>query len=233
MDQQAIIDEMKVLPEIDIQFENLDILALALVHRSYINESKSKEHNERLEFLGDAVLEIITTDFLFKKFPDKPEGELTSHRSALVKGEHLAKVAYKINLGIYLKMSKGEEKGGGRKKDYILANTFEALLGAIYLDHGYAVSEKFVKEKLVIRLHKILDAGLHIDAKSHFQEIAQEKTTITPNYRLIKEEGPDHSKVFTMGVYLNKKLYGEGTGQNKQIAEQAAAKNALEKQNWD
>lgn len=219
---------------IDIKFQNTDLYDNAFTHKSYINENRKnqKHDNERLEFLGDAVLELIVTEFLYLNYPD-PEGVLTNWRSALVKKETLAEIARELELGQYLFLSKGENATGGREKDYILANTFEALLGAIYLDHGYPLSKKFVTEKLLVRLKKILEQGLHIDAKSHFQEIAQEKTSITPNYRLIKEAGPDHNKIFTMGVYLNEKLYGEGVGQNKQSAEQSAAKNALEKQKWN
>lgn len=216
-----------------IKFGNIKLYDNAFTHKSYINENRNndKNDNERMEFLGDAVLELIVTEFLYIKYPD-PEGVLTNWRSALVKKETLAEIARDLELGQYLFLSKGENATGGRDKDYILANTFEAFLGAIYLDQGYEISQKFVSEKLLVRLEKIIAEGLHIDAKSHFQEIAQEKTTITPNYRLVKEEGPDHNKIFTMGVYLNDKLYGTGQGQNKQAAEQAAARNALEKQKW-
>ena len=219
---------------IGINFGNTDLYDNAFTHKSYINEHRqNKKHdNERLEFLGDAVLELIVTEFLYLNYPD-PEGVLTNWRSALVKKETLAEISRELDLGQYLFLSKGENATGGRDKDYILANTFEALLGAIYLDHGYDVSKKFVTEKLLVRLEKILAAGLHIDAKSHFQEVAQEKTTITPNYKLIKEEGPDHNKVFTMGAYLNDRLCGVGKGQNKQAAEQAAARDALNNQDWD
>ena len=218
---------------IEINFKNADLYNDAFTHKSYINENRNikKIDNERLEFLGDAVLELIVTEFLYLNYPD-PEGVLTNWRSALVKKETLAAVAKELELGQYLFLSKGENATGGREKDYILANTFEALLGAIYLDQGYDISKKFVAEKLLIRLENIISAGLHIDAKSHFQEVAQEKTGITPNYRLLKDEGPDHNKVFTMGAYLDDTLYGEGEGPNKQTAEQAAARDALEKKNW-
>jgi len=219
---------------IGISFLKKDLYDNAFTHKSYVNENrhKKKEDNERLEFLGDAVLELIVTEFLYLNYPD-PEGILTNWRSALVKKETLAEIARELNLGEYLFLSKGENATGGREKDYILANTFEAVLGAIYLDYGYSVSKKYIEEKLLIRLEKILKEGLHIDAKSHFQEIAQEKTGITPNYKLIKDEGPDHNKIFTMGAYLEEKLYGKGQGSNKQAAEQIAARDALKKQHWE
>ncbi len=216
-----------------VSLKNVDLYNNAFTHKSYINENRNvrKSDNERLEFLGDAVLELIVTEFLYKNYPDA-EGVLTNWRSALVKKETLADIARELELGKYLFLSKGENATGGREKDYILANTFEAFLGALYLDHDYAVARKFVEEKLLVRLKEIIAEGLHIDAKSHFQELAQEETGITPNYKLIKEEGPDHDKIFRMGAYLNEKLCGEGDGSNKQSAEQSAASDALKKQSW-
>lgn len=223
----------KLEETIGITFKNLDIYQIAFTHKSYLNENRhlKLEQNERLEFLGDAVLELIVTEYLFLTYSE-PEGVLTNWRSALVKKETLAEIARLLALGEYLFLGKGEESTGGREKDYLLANTFEALLGAIYLDHGYLIAKAFVETTILIKLKNILDEGLHIDSKSLFQEVAQEKTTITPNYRLIQEEGPDHSKIFTMGAYLEDKLVGEGKGGSKQSAEQAAANDALEKQGW-
>lgn len=226
-------DYTKLENQIKIKFQNLDLYNNAFTHRSFVNENRTEkvENNERLEFLGDAVLELIATDFLYKNYPD-PEGILTNWRSALVKKETLALISKELGLGAYLFLGKGEDNTGGREKDYILANTFEAFLGAIYLDCGYAVAEKFVKTYLLVKLEKILSEGSHIDAKSHFQEIAQEKENITPNYKLIKAEGPDHAKMFTMGAFLGEELIGLGTGNNKQSAEQIAAKDALDKKGW-
>lgn len=221
--------------KIGVKFKNQDLLALAFIHRSYINENKSEQiqHNERLEFLGDAVLELVTTEFLYERFPEKPEGELTNHRSALVKGVHLAKVARKIGVGEFLQMSKGEEASGGRKKDYLLANAVEAIIGAIYLDKGYKESKKFIEKYILVSIDEILEKKLHVDAKSNFQEISQEKRGITPTYEVISEEGPDHNKKFTMGAYIGEEKIAEGKGSSKQTAEQDAARNALVKLNWN
>lgn len=226
--------EYKQLSELTgIVFNDISLFKTAFTHKSYLNENRNsvKEHNERMEFLGDAVLELITTNFLYKKY-EEAEGILTNWRSALVKKETLAGLARSLNLGDYLFLSKGEEATGGRDKDYILANTFEAFLGALYLDQDYKVVETFVVERLEPLLAKILETGKHIDSKSHFQEVAQELTSITPNYRVLKEEGPDHAKIFTMGAYLNEELIGQGEGSNKQSAEQAAAADAIEKKGW-
>ena len=220
----------QVLEEkIGVKFKNRELLDNAFVHKSYMNEHKSaeKEDNERLEFLGDAVLELAVTEFLFKTYPDKAEGDLTNWRSALVKGKHLAQVAADLNLGTYLYLSKGEEKSGGRKKNYILANTLEALIGALYLDKGYKVSHGFIEKFILVRLEEILEEGLHIDAKSHLQELAQEKVNVTPEYQLISESGPDHAKVFIMAALIGDKKVGEGKGSSKQKAEEDAARNAL------
>lgn len=225
----------QVLEEtIGLKFPDIDILTEAFVHKSYVNEHRGKglRNNERLEFLGDAVLELAATDFLFKKFPRQQEGKLTSYRSALVKGKHLAEVSKELGLGQYLFLSHGEEKSGGRNKTYLLANVMEALIGAIYITHGYDAANKFIKEFILIKLEHIIDEGLYIDAKSRFQELAQDKKQITPHYELISESGPDHSKIFIMGVYLNSELIAEGQGQSKQKAESIAAENALNKLKW-
>lgn len=213
---------------IGLHFENRKLLEQAFVHRSYLNERRDKEieDNERLEFLGDAVLELIVTEYLYEHY-QKPEGILTNWRSALVKGKNLAEIATKLSLGSYLHLSKGEKRSGGEKKQYILANTFEALLGAIYLEKGYKDAKKFVETYVIIYLEEIIAKGLYIDAKSRFQEITQEKSMITPQYRVIEEKGPDHDKVFTVGVYLEERLIAQGVGTSKQDAERAAAEEAL------
>ncbi len=220
--------------QLAITFIDKDLLDHAFIHKSFMNEYKGddKSDNERLEFLGDAVLELAVTEYLFKTYSKSPEGELTNWRSALVKGKNLAKVANELNLGNYLYLSKGEEKSGGRKKNYILANTLEALIGALYLDKGYKIAHEFINKYILIKLEEILEEGLHIDAKSHFQELSQEEFDITPEYRLISESGPDHAKRFVMGAFLGDKNVGEGEGSSKQKAEEAAARNALLKVDW-
>lgn len=215
-----------------LKIDNPKLYEQAFVHRSYINESDHDKNNERLEFLGDAVLELITTEALYEKFPNQPEGKLTSFRSALVKGENLAEVARKLNLGKYLKLSKGEEKSGGREKNYILANTVEAIIGAIYLDQGYETSKIFIKTHILPDIEDIINLGLHVDPKTKFQELAQEHENITPEYKVIKESGPDHKKNFTMGVYLEDNLIAQGSGSSKQKAEAEAAQKALELKGW-
>ncbi len=212
------------------EFKNPQLLETAFVHRSFVNENKDvKDHNERLEFLGDAVLELIITEYLFKKFPEEPEGELTALRSALVKGETLAEVAGELNFGAHLKLSKGEAKSGGAEKPYLLANVFEAVLGAIYLDGGFEKTKQVIENFLLPKLPKIIEEGSQFDAKSEFQELAQEKLAITPEYKVLSESGPDHSKVFEMGAFAGKDLFGRGKGASKQAAEQEAAKEALKK----
>ncbi|MBD3360866.1 ribonuclease III [Candidatus Peregrinibacteria bacterium] len=225
----------KLEEKIGIKFKNLDILTKAFVHRSYINEHKNEniEDNERLEFLGDAVLELVATKHLFETCPNKAEGEMTSFRSALVRGKNLADVSEELSLGKYLFLSKGEEKSGGRKKNYILANTLEALIGAIYLDQGYHTAEEFIEKFIMAELDEIIEKELHIDAKSRFQEICQEKEGITPHYKIIAEEGPDHNKQFTMGAYIDKKQIATGTGSSKHDAEDEAARNALKVKRWE
>ncbi len=219
--------------EIGITFDDHKILETVFIHKSYINEAKEKglQHNERLEFLGDAVLELVVTEFLYKHYPND-EGELTNWRSALVKGAHLAHVGKELNLGEYLVLSHGEEKSGGRNKNYILANTFEALIGAIYLEHGYDIAHKFIDKFVLIYLEEILEKGLHIDPKSQFQELAQEREDITPHYKLAEEKGPDHDKIFVMTVYLGEQKIAQGEGSSKQNAEQEAALNALKAKSW-
>jgi ribonuclease III len=212
------------------EFKNIQLLETAFVHRSFVNENRGvKEHNERLEFLGDAVLELITTEFLFAKFPDEPEGELTAFRSALVKGETLAEIAKELDYGKHLKLSKGEARSGGAEKPYLLANVFEAVLGAVYLDGGYDKAKEIVEKFLLPKLSKIIEENAQVDAKSEFQELAQAKLSITPEYKVLDEDGPDHLKTFEMGAYVGKDLFGRGKGNSKQDAEQAAAESALKK----
>lgn len=217
-----------------IAFKDIELYKTVFTHRSFLNENRhlKRDHNERLEFLGDAVLELVVTDYLYKNYEQSSEGDLTNWRSALVKGENLARIARSLNLGKYLYLSKGEENSGGREKNILLANTFEALIGAFYLDHGFGTAKRFIEKFLLVHLEDILQQGLHIDPKSRFQELAQERESITPVYKLIEEKGPDHNKKFTMGAYLDKKLIGKGLGSSKQVAEQEAAKSALKKLKW-
>lgn len=215
---------------LNLNFNNPALLEEALTHRSYLNENKdAKAHNERMEFLGDAVLELAVTRFLYDKFPTKPEGDLTAFRSALVNTVSLAESAESIGLGNHLFLSKGESKDTGRARQIILANAFEALLGALYLDQGFDAAESFVAMHLYPKIEKVVSERSWQDAKSRYQELSQERHGITPVYRTIKEEGPDHDKRFTVGVFLGDEKVAEGEGQAKQEAEQAAARAALDK----
>lgn len=218
-----------------LNFTNKDLLKQAFVHRSYINENKQSglSHNERLEFLGDAVLELIITDFLYKKYTDKPEGDLTAYRSALVNADTCAGIATGLGMGEYLLLSKGESKDIGRARQYILANALEALIGAIYIDQGLETAKDFIEKNFTPLIDSIISAGSHVDAKSLFQEKAQEFDGITPSYKTIKESGPDHEKRFTVGVYVGKDLVATGEGESKQDAEQIAAREALQKRGWN
>lgn len=216
--------------KIGCKFKDKDLLKQSLVHRSYINEHKnfSLDHNERLEFLGDAVLELAVTDHLYLNY-DLPEGELTNLRAAVVRGEMLWRVAEELGVSDYLQLSRGEQRGSEKARQYILANAFEAVVGAIYLDRGYKAAEKFINKHIVSKLPEVIEKGLHIDSKSKFQEIAQEKHRVTPAYRVLSEEGLDHAKKFVVGVFLNDRKMGEGSGSSKQEAQQTAAKEALKK----
>jgi len=218
-----------------LSFTNKELLKQAFVHRSYINENKSSglSHNERLEFLGDAVLELVITDFLYKKYTDKPEGELTAYRSALVNADTCASIATKIGMGDYLLLSKGESKDVGRARQYILANALEALIGAIYIDQGLAMARDFIEKNFMPMIDSIISARSFIDAKSLFQEKAQEFDGVTPSYKTMKESGPDHEKKFTVGVYVGKNLVAQGEGESKQDAEQEAARSALVARGWN
>lgn len=217
-----------------LSFNNLDLLAEALTHRSYLNEHREHVggHNERLEFLGDAVLELAATDFLFKKFPAKPEGELTAYRAALVNTVSLAESAQALGLSDYLLLSKGESRDTGRARDVILADAFEAIIGATYLDQGYAAAEAFVARNLYGKIDAILERRSYQDAKSRFQELAQEKRGTTPFYKTLSEEGPDHSKLFTVGVFIGAEEIARGEGASKQEAEQSAAEAGLAAMRW-
>lgn len=218
--------------QLGLRFKNPALLATAFVHRSYVNESKAaSENNERLEYLGDAVLELAATEHLFHQFTDKPEGELTSLRSAMVRKENLSAVAKKLELGKHLQLSRGEESSGGREKDYLLANAFEALLGALYLDKGYEACKAFLTTHLFPTLESILSGSLHIDPKSAFQEFTQGQLKVTPHYVVSSESGPDHDKIFVVGAYLGEQLIARGKGASKRKAEEAAAKLALAKLN--
>lgn len=220
--------------KVGITFGDRDVLTMAFVHRSYLNEHPSfrLDHNERLEFLGDAVLELAVTEHLYNNYPN-PEGELTNWRAALVNAKALAEVAQDIGLEEYLYLSRGEAKDSDSKaRHYILANAMEAFIGAIYLDQGMDVSRKFIDRFVISKLPHILEHRLHIDPKSRFQESAQERAAITPSYKVLSEEGPDHAKVFTVGVYLGSELVAEGKGTSKQEAQVAAAESALKVKGW-
>lgn len=219
---------------IGITFKNKELLRRAFTHRSYLNENRATEmsHNERLEFLGDAVLELVVTQYLFDKYPDSTEGDLTAYRASLVNAMTLSEAAQKINVNDYLLLSKGEAKDTGKARQYILANTIEAIIGAIYLDQGYELAKYFISKNLFHLIEKIIEDKTWIDAKSKFQEKSQEKESVTPLYKTLKEEGPDHEKHFTVGVYLDKDLIATGEGNSKQEAEQAAARAGLAVKKW-
>lgn len=212
------------------EFKDIQLLVTALTHRSYVNEHKksTKEHNERLEFLGDAVLELVTTKYLFDGF-DEQEGILTSWRAALVRTESIAEAGKELGYAPLIRMSRGEKQGSDRAKIHIVANAFEALLGAVYLDKGYDEAAKIINKYILSKTDMILEAGDWRDPKSHLQEVSQRLEGKTPKYKVIKEDGPDHDKTFEIGAFVNGKLKGKGQGTSKQIAEQEAAKQALEK----
>lgn len=221
---------------IGVDFKDISLLRTACTHRSYLNENRGSglEHNERLEFLGDAVLELVVTSFLYRKYPKKQEGELTAYRSAIVNTVSLTKVAERIGLGDYMLLSKGEAKDTGRARSVIIANAVEALIGAIYLDQGYNGAAQFIADHIlnVIDIDNIVANKSWMDSKSRFQERAQEKAGVTPTYKTLKEVGPDHDKQFTLGVFLKDVQIATGTGPSKQEAEQRAAEKALEAKGW-
>jgi ribonuclease-3 len=221
--------------KLGLRFKNIVLLKQAFTHRSYLNENPSEklEHNERLEFLGDAVIELIVTEYLYKQYPDKAEGDLTNWRAALVNAKMMTSVAEDLGFNDFLLLSRGEAKEGGKARAYILANAFEALLGALYIDSGIKPCDEFIKKYLLNNLAGIIKDGSYKDSKSKFQEESQERVAITPNYKVIKETGPDHNKKFIVGVYLDKELVAEGEGSSKQEAEEAAAELALDVKKWN
>lgn len=217
-----------------IIFKDKDLLKQAFIHRSYINENPKTGmgHNERLEFLGDAVLELVVTDFLYRKYPTYTEGELTALRSALVNAVIISEVASNIGMNDYLLLSKGESKDNGKARQYILANTYEAYVGALYMDQGYEATNKFITTTLLPKTEEIVSKKLWRDAKSLVQEKAQEFYSVTPSYKVLSESGPDHDKHFTVGIYFGNDLIAEGKGKSKQEAEQKSAESALKTKRW-
>jgi ribonuclease III len=222
--------------KLGVEFTDIGLLRTACTHRSYLNENKGADvaHNERLEFLGDAVLELVVTDFLYKKYPKKAEGDLTAYRSALVNTISLSKVADHIGVNEYLILSKGEAKDTGRARAIILADAVEAIIGAVYLDQGYETAEAFIARSILefIRIEDIISQKLWLDSKSRFQERAQEMTGQTPVYKTVKESGPDHNKLFTVGVFIGDTQIALGVGLSKNEAEQKAAEKAIEVKGW-
>ncbi len=235
MDARTIEADLETLEGIlEVTFIDKGLLLSAITHRSYLNEHRSatQDHNERLEFLGDAVLELVVTDFLFRTYPDKPEGELTAIRAALVNTVSLSASAEALGVNQYLLMSKGEAKDEGRARQYILANVFEAFIGAMFLDQGFEVARGFVSRQLFPKTDEIVKKRLWQDAKSRFQELAQEHASVTPTYNLMGQSGPDHDRVFTIGVFLRQEKIAEGQGRSKQEAEQEAAERGLAAKGW-
>src|SRR3989344_4778543 len=229
----AVIDTEKLKSTLGITIGNTDLYQEALTHRSYLNEHRDYPfpHNERLEFLGDAVLELVVTRHLFDRFPN-PEGELTSFRAALVNGEMLSKIGKELGVEQFLLMSRGESKDTGRARSYLIANAVEAVIGALYLDQGYDAAKVFIEQRILTHLEEVMEQGLYTDPKSRFQEMAQEKTGITPNYGVLREWGPDHDRHFVAGVFLEDELVAEGEGTSKQEAQREAAKKGLEAKGW-
>jgi ribonuclease-3 len=220
---------------LEVEFADTMVLLSAVTHRSYLNEHREAtwEHNERLEFLGDAVLELAVTDYLFTKYPEKPEGELTAVRAALVNTVSLSEASEQLGINKFLLMSKGEAKDMGRARQYILANAFEACIGALYIDQGYESAKDFIARRLFAKTDMIVEKRLWQDAKSRFQELSQERFSVTPTYETVAQEGPDHDRVFTVGVFLKRDKIAEGKGRSKQEAEQEAALKAMEAKGWD
>lgn len=218
--------------KLELEFDNIQLLVTALTHRSYVNEHKKSvsEHNERLEFLGDAVLELVVTEYLYNNFSE-PEGILTSWRAALVRTESIGDAGYNLGYEPLLRLSRGEKQGGERARQQILANAFEAVTGAIYLEKGYDDASNFIHKHIISKLKQVLETGSWRDAKSHLQEVSQHVDGLTPKYKVIEETGPDHDKTFKLGVYIGKKLMGVGSGPSKQVAQQQAAQSALDKYN--
>lgn len=215
-------------------FKNKALLEQAFTHRSYLNENRdaAREHNERLEFLGDAVLELVVTEFLYSKYPEKPEGELTAVRAALVNTVSISDAATHLGINDYLLLSRGESKDTGRARNIILANAFEALIGALYLDGGYEPAKQFIANQLFHKTEEVVEKRLWQDAKSRLQELSQDRLKTTPSYELLGHSGPDHDRTFTVAVYLGQEKAAQGEGRSKQEAEQQAAQNALTARGW-
>jgi len=229
LDQEQSLEAFQKRAE--IAFSDLRLLRTAFTHRSYVNESnQSAEHNERLEFLGDAVLELVVTDYLFREYPDMPEGVLTAYRAALVNTVMLGSVAEDLGMNQCLLLSKGESKDTGRARTSILANTFEAVVGALYLDQGYDAAKAFITRNVISRIDEVVKTGAWKDSKSAFQELAQAKYGLTPRYEVVRSEGPDHDKCFVVAVYVGDVSVAEGEGSSKQEAEQRAAAHALQQE---
>ena len=215
--------------KLGFEFNDIKLLVTALTHRSYVNEHKgAHEHNERLEFLGDAVLELVSSDFLYRNF-NEPEGVMTALRAALVRTESIGDAGKELGYEPLVRLSKGEKQGSERAHDVILADCFEAVIGAIYLDQGYEMAKDFIYKHIIVKIDMILEEGLWRDPKSYVQELAQKVEGVTPVYRTLAEEGPDHDKVFTVGIYVGTKLIGKGTGHSKQEAQTMAAREGVKK----
>ena len=229
-----MIDFSQFEKKTNIVFNDKKLLEQAFIHRSYINENTGSRlsHNERLEFLGDAVLELIVTDYLYNKYPDRDEGDLTAYRSSLVNAVIIGEVAMSLGMNEYLLLSKGEAKDIGKARGYILANTYEAYVGAVYLDLGYDVTRDFIAKTLFGKIETIVAKKLWRDPKSLVQEKSQEYLNVTPSYKVLSEAGPDHDKHFTIGIFFGDECIAEGKGKSKQEAEQAAAHKALEVKDW-
>lgn len=229
-----MIDFLSLEKKLGVTFKDKVYLQRALTHRSFINENPKSglQHNERLEFLGDAVIELIVTDYLFTEFSDQTEGQLTAYRSALVNAIVMGEVASNIGVNEYLLLSKGEKKDTGRARQTILANTYESIVGALYLDQGYKPCEDFVVKTLIPKLKDIIKKQAWKDPKSKVQELAQEQVGVTPSYKVVGESGPDHDKYFTIGIFFGNQKIAEGKGKSKQEAEQEAAKSAIEARGW-
>ncbi len=225
------LDTKKLSKVLKTKIKDKELYITALTHRSYLNEHPDYPYpsNERLEFLGDAVLQLVSSEYLFDKYPNSPEGELTNYRAAIVRTVSLAKEAKRLEFGEFLLLSNGEESTGGRDREYILANTFESVLGTIYLENGLDHCREFVERELLYKIEDIVNNESYKDAKSNFQELAQEKLGVTPNYEVVDSWGQDHEKTFKVAVLLDKKEYGAGEGKSKQKAEQKAAKAAIDK----
>jgi len=233
-DRNLEVETTELQGILGVVFNDSLLLRTAVTHRSYLNEHREAtwDHNERLEFLGDAVLELVVTDHLFKTYPEKPEGELTAIRAALVNTVSLSAAAEALGVNRFLLMSKGESKDEGRARQYILANVFESCIGALYLDQGYEAARVFIAGRLFDRTEEIVAKRLWQDSKSRFQELAQEQVSITPTYEVLSQVGPDHDRVFTVGVFLKKEKVTEGQGRSKQEAEQKAAEAAIIAKGW-